>query len=151
MKTELVVGGFLIHNNKILLIHHRKLDKWLPPGGHINENETPDEALEREFAEELNLKIEILNKVAVASEGNIKKQLAVPFYVNVHSVGDHDHCCLFYLCRPINQEQLEVNKSELKDFMWVSSEELDQKHISTDVKHIAVKAFELFNSGKIKI
>lgn len=146
MKTELVVGGFLIHNNRILLIHHRKLDKWLPPGGHINENETPDEALEREFAEELNLKIEILNKIAVAPENNIKKQLAVPFYINVHSVGDHDHCCLFYLCRPKNQEHLEVNKSELKDFAWFSSEELGQKRIPVDVRNIAIKAFELFNS-----
>ena len=62
MKTDLVVAGYLFHNNKVLLIHHKKLDIWIPPGGHIDENETPDEALEREIMEELNLNIEILNR-----------------------------------------------------------------------------------------
>jgi uncharacterized cupin superfamily protein len=30
MKTDLVVAGYIIHQNKVLLIHHRKLDLWLP-------------------------------------------------------------------------------------------------------------------------
>lgn len=144
METELVVAGYLIHDNKVLLVHHRKLDKWLPPGGHINEDETPDEALQREFKEELNLDIEILNRNEVPPEGNIREQLAVPFYANVHNVGDHDHCCLFYLCKPETPDKLRINP-ELKDFAWFSFGELNQEHIPTDVRNIALKAFELFN------
>jgi len=78
------------------------------------------------------------------------QQLAVPFYVNVHSVGDHDHCCLFYLCEPKNPEELILNKDELKNFAWFSTQELNQEHVPIDVRNIAMKAFELFNFLKKK-
>ena len=127
MKTELVVCGYAIHNDKVLLIHHRKLDLWLPPGGHMHQDETPDEALVRELKEELNLDVEILNRNDVPSNGNLRKILAVPFHVNVHNVGDHDHCCFFYLCTPKNPEAISANESELKNFAWFSIEELQQE------------------------
>jgi 8-oxo-dGTP diphosphatase len=145
MKIDLVIGGYLIHNNKVLLIHHKKLDLWLPPGGHIEKNETPDEAVEREFKEELGLEVELLNRNDVPTGGNIVKQLAVPFYVNVHNVGDHNHCCFYYLCKLKNTGKIKINKDELKNFSWLSIEELNQKKIPTDVRSIAHKAFELFN------
>ncbi len=99
MKTDLVIGAFLFHNSKVLLIHHKKLNLWLPPGGHIEKDETPDDAVKRELKEELGLDVELLNRNDVPHGGNIIRQLAVPFYVNVHRVGDHDHCCFFYLCK----------------------------------------------------
>ena len=148
MKTDLVIGGFLIHDNKVLLIHHKKLDLWLPPGGHIEKDETPDDAVKREFKEELGVDVEILNRNDVPSGGNIIKQLAVPFYVNVHRVGDHDHCCFFYLCVSKNSKNVNINKSELKDFAWLSPEELNQEKVPIDVRNIALKAFQLFNSLK---
>lgn len=143
MKTDLVVAGFLIHNGKLLLIHHRKLDIWIPLGGHIDEDETPDQALKREFKEELNLDIEILNFNHITNKGFVRKELAVPFYVNVHSVGDHDHCCFYYLCK-LKSENIVVNEKELKGFEWFTVEELNQEHVPEDVKEIALKAFEMF-------
>jgi 8-oxo-dGTP pyrophosphatase MutT (NUDIX family) len=148
MKTDLVIEGLLIHNNKVLLIHHKKLNSWFPPGGHIEKNETPDDAVKREFKEELSLDVEILNKNDIPMGGNIIRQLAVPFYVNVHRVGDHDHCCFFYLCKLKNTEKLKINKSELKDFGWFSVKELNQDFIPADVRNIARKAFELYNCLK---
>lgn len=62
MKTDLVIAGYIIHQNKVLLIHHRKLNLWLPVGGHIDENETPDQALLREIKEEISIDVEILNQ-----------------------------------------------------------------------------------------
>src|SRR3989344_4366051 len=98
MKTDLVVGGYIFKDNKVLLIHHKKLDLWLPPGGHIEENEIPDNALRREIREEVGINVHILNTPDIPCNGAVKRILAVPFHVNVHSVGDHDHCCFFYLC-----------------------------------------------------
>jgi len=37
---------------KVLLGLHQKLLMWLPPGGHMEENENPMEALQREVKEE---------------------------------------------------------------------------------------------------
>lgn len=147
MKTQLVICGYLIHNNKVLLIHHKKLDLWLPPGGHIEENETPDDAVKREFKEEVNLDVEILNRNDVQNTETVR-QLAVPFYVNVHNVGDHNHCCFFYLCETENSEKLKINKNELKDFGWFSIEDLNQKHIPHDIREEAKKAFKLYHSLK---
>jgi len=129
----------LIHENKVLLIHHRKLDLWLPPGGHIDENEIPDDALKREFREELDLDIEILNQSDVPVE--IVKNFAVPFHTNVHPVGDHEHYCLFYLCRPKSFE-VKIKPDEVKDYKWFTKEELENNEIKIDVRNIALKAFE---------
>ncbi|HOZ36979.1 MAG TPA: NUDIX domain-containing protein [bacterium] len=144
MKTDLVIAGYIIHQNKVLLIHHRKLNLWLPVGGHIDENETPDQALLREIKEEISIDVEILNQSDMPIDGNIKSNLATPFCVNVHSVGDHDHCCFFYVCKAINPEQLQINK-ELKNFKWFTKDDLNKKHVPVDVKNQALKAFELYN------
>src|SRR3989344_1596729 len=134
IKTDLVVAGFIFHKNSVLLVHHRKLDLWLPVSGHIDKNETPDEALLREIKEETEIDAEILNKNKFPEKGNVKKNLAVPFHVNVHSAGDHNHCCLFYICKTKNPK-IKINK-ELKNFGWFSKEDLRKKHVPQDVKLI---------------
>jgi len=145
MKVDLVVEGFLIMDKKVLLILHKKSGKWLGPGGHIDKNETPDEALEREFKEEVGIEIKILNRNDIPPSGDITKQLAVPFYVNVHNVRDHEHCCFYYLCRA-KTRTIKPNKSEINDFGWFSREELNQQKILPDTRNIALKAFDLSDS-----
>jgi len=48
---------FLVPTNikarKIFLGHHKKADLWIPPGGHIDKGETPQETIRREWKEEL--------------------------------------------------------------------------------------------------
>ncbi len=141
MKTDLVVAGYIISNGKILLIHHKKLDMWLPVGGHIDENETPDAALLREIKEEVGIDAEILNQSRMPLEGSAKQNLAIPFHVNVHSVGDHDHCCFYYACKALNPEKLSMNARELKGFMWVGKDELDNSKIPGDVRNQCKKIF----------
>ena len=41
-KIDFTVAIFVVHDSKILLIHHRKLDKWLSLGGHIELDEDPE-------------------------------------------------------------------------------------------------------------
>ena len=154
MKTDLVVSGYLIHGGKVLLIHHKNMDVWIPPGGHIDENETPDDALIREFREEMNLDVQILNRNEISPSGNIVRQLAVPFYVNVHRISgvkgmeEHDHCCIYYLCAAEHLEGMRPDRSEVKDYAWFSPEELDQPHIPADTRNIALKAFKIYDRIK---
>ena len=53
--------GFVVDSNAILLHWHPKVLAWLPPGGHIENNEDPVEAILREVLEETGLKVEILS------------------------------------------------------------------------------------------
>jgi len=145
MKTDLVVNGYVVNDGKVLLIHHKKLKLWLPPGGHIEKDETPDEALAREIKEELGLRIRFLNHSDIPLAGNVKRHLALPFDVNVHSVGDHDHCGFYYVAEALNLDELKKNEKELNDFAWFSEEELHQEKISPDVRHQALKALKHHN------
>jgi len=72
--------------------------------------------------------------------------LAVPFNINLHSVGDHDHCCLFYVCKTINADKLKINYDELKNQAWFSKKELNQNHVPVDVRDMAFEGFEILNS-----
>ena len=45
---------------KALLLHHRKFDKWMQPGGHIEKFENPVEAAIREVKEETGVDINFL-------------------------------------------------------------------------------------------
>jgi len=143
MKIDLVATGYIFSGNRVLLAFHGKLNKWLPIGGHIEKNETPDEALKREVKEETNLEIEILNRSDISTKGNVNKNLAIPFYVNLHSVGDHCHCSLFYVCQAVNPNELNIN-NELKDYQWLTKDELRKKIIPIDVRNQAIKAFRVF-------
>lgn len=142
-KTDLVIGAYVIRKDKLLLVHHKNLDKWLPPGGHIEKDETPDEAVMREIKEETGLDVELLNRGELSKEDkdNIIVELALPFYANVHRVGDHDHACLFYLCRSKN-DQVEISK-ESKGYSWFTLEELhDSQDVPSEVKKIGKLAFQ---------
>ncbi|MEM3486350.1 MAG: NUDIX hydrolase [Candidatus Methanomethyliaceae archaeon] len=123
----------MVEKNRVLLRFHPKLGKWLPPGGHLELGETPDEALIREFREETGLIVELIDVVHLPQVEGVKKELAVPFYVNVHSVGDHDHCCLFYRCRIVKRVEEQREPAFLR---WFDLSALHSYDIPQDVKHI---------------
>ena len=83
-KIDFTVAIFVVHDEKILLIHHRKLNKWLPLGGHIELDEDPEQAALRE-AKEAPLKIANMEETALkmraegASEDDIYRMRAKAF------------------------------------------------------------------------
>lgn len=62
MKVINVVAAIIVRNNKIFATQRGYGDfkgGWEFPGGKIEENETPEDALKREILEELNVKIKV--------------------------------------------------------------------------------------------
>ena len=51
---------FVVEGDSTLLLWHNKVEAWLPPGGHIDPGELPEEAAVREVAEETGLRVELL-------------------------------------------------------------------------------------------
>ena len=62
---DFTVATFVVHEGKVLLLWHRKLGMWLPPGGHIEPNELPDEAAVREVREEAGLEVRLISPPAL--------------------------------------------------------------------------------------
>lgn len=119
---DIVVAGYIVNNGKLLLIHHKQLDKWLPVGGHLHKNETPDDALVREAKEELGIVIDFFQYPKLR-RGN-KRQYASPFYQNLHHITEnHLHYCLFYLCK-LKTRNIRCDPNESKGYGWFRSEDL---------------------------
>ena len=63
MTRHFCASVFIINplNKKILLIMHRKNHRWTQPGGHIEDNETPEECAMREAYEETGIKVTLFH------------------------------------------------------------------------------------------
>ena len=52
-------------NKKFLLVHHKKLGVWVQPGGHVELNESPEEAAIREVYEETGINVNPIKHTTV--------------------------------------------------------------------------------------
>lgn len=55
MRRAFSVAVYPRHGDRLLLIRHKRLGTWLPPGGELEPGETPLEAAARELREETGL------------------------------------------------------------------------------------------------
>lgn len=99
---DFTVSAFILHKGKILLIHHKKLNSWLQPGGHIELDEDPITALYREIYEETGLPKESLSLLSFGKSPDFEAKgityLPIPFIMNVHAFNDvHQHIDMSYV------------------------------------------------------
>jgi 8-oxo-dGTP pyrophosphatase MutT (NUDIX family) len=124
-KIDFTVAIFVVRQGKVLLIHHRNLDKWLPLGGHIELNEDPEAAALREAKEESGLEVELLGERPPTTEPGTRALIA-PRFLDIHRITDtHEHIGMIYWARPRNGT-LALSASEHHDIRWCSAADLDQ-------------------------
>jgi 8-oxo-dGTP pyrophosphatase MutT (NUDIX family) len=124
-KIDFTVAIFVVHSGKILLIHHRNLNKWLPLGGHIELDEDPETAALREAKEESGLEVELLGERPPTTEPGTRA-LIRPRFLDMHRITDiHQHIGMMYWARPKNGK-LTLAASEHHDIRWCSEEDLDR-------------------------
>ena len=158
-KIDFTVAIFVVHDAKILLIHHRKLDKWLPLGGHIELDEDPEQAALREAKEESGLDVELLGERAPTTEPGTRA-LITPRFLDIHRITEtHEHIGLIYWARPRRQPTpdpsqegnlLSLAQEEHHDIRWCAAEELEtlQPPMSNAVKWYCRKAIEEVSNAK---
>lgn len=144
MKRQFVATAYVVENQKILLLMHKKLKKWLPPGGHLDENELPHEGAQRETLEETGIHVEIVSD-DLPIEARSARIVPKPRHVLLEEIPahkdepQHQHIDFIFLARPISGD-LTVNQQESDALRWFSEEELDQipeNEIFTETKTIA--------------
>ena len=142
-KIDFTVAIFVVRGGKVLLIHHRRLDKWLPLGGHIELDEDPEQAAHRETKEESGLDVELIGERPPTTEQGTRALIA-PRFLDIHRITDtHEHIGMIYWARPKNG-RLTLSALEHHDIRWCSESELDtlQPPMSNAVKWYCRKALE---------
>ncbi len=130
---------YIIESEKILLIYHRKLQKWLPPGGHIEPNETPPQCAKREALEETGYEIDFLRQENVWIEDNWNaNSFERPFMCLLEEIPQykdqpsHQHMDFIYVGRLIGGE-MKHNPEETEDIRWFSLAEIDTMQPDKDI------------------
>jgi 8-oxo-dGTP diphosphatase len=150
---HLTVTGFLVADDYLALHWHLKVEAWLPPGGHVEPNEDPIQAVLREIREETGLDSTVI-PMGAHLPFDYPPQIESPLTILVEDVvdqqhGAHQHIDLVYVCRPLG------GRGTLpKGWLWVTSAEIasgvrlpaDKEGAvapPADVRHLARVAFEI--------
>tara|TARA_Y100000590_G_scaffold467786_1_gene647970 strand:+ start:646 stop:1023 length:378 start_codon:yes stop_codon:yes gene_type:complete len=85
MKSTNVVAAIIRKNNQYLIVQRNRNKhlglKWEFPGGKVNDNETFKDALLREIKEELNIKINIHEKIVEEKYKDEKIDIILHYYL----------------------------------------------------------------------
>lgn len=98
---------------RLLLHHHRRLNRWLQMGGHIEHDELPARSALREGEEESGL-----HDLALVGDGI--------FDLDIHGIPaakgepDHDHYDVRYLARTELPDAIAIDRAESNDLAWVT-------------------------------
>ncbi len=106
-----------------LFIFHKKLAKWLPPGGHVDPNEVPEDAAIRECLEETGIRIKLFGNIPKIEGGMI-----TPYGMqkNIIVQNKHEHIDLIYLAYPAEHNApLILNDKETTGLKWFNLKEIE--------------------------
>jgi 8-oxo-dGTP pyrophosphatase MutT (NUDIX family) len=144
MLRQFTATVYIFHEDKVLLHRHLKHNKWLPPGGHIEANETPPEAARREVKEETGLDICFIEQENLSINAYNGVSFERPFFCLLEHIPEskkeaaHQHMDMIYLATVADLSQLEQIPSE---FRWMSFEET--KMIEAELFPDCVKLLDL--------
>lgn len=132
---------FVVHNQRTLLLHHRKLNMWLPPGGHIDPHEIPDQAALREVREESGLEVTLLSQGSTLGAVVILPQ---PYCILLENISPaHQHIDLIYFAQ-VCGGSLAHAESEAYASRWFNWHELDTPEVAEDIRELGRRAIESY-------
>jgi 8-oxo-dGTP pyrophosphatase MutT (NUDIX family) len=122
--------------DRVLLLHHRKLDRWLQPGGHADPGETRGEDVAlREAREETGIEGLLLHPTAPR-----------PLDVDVHDIPArgsepaHEHLDLRYLVIAPHDAALVPAEAETRELRWARWDEVESLQPDHGLRRALAKA-----------
>lgn len=122
---KIAVGGLLVKNNKVLVVRRSFAEKYLTgyyelPGGKIDFGDSPKESLEREFMEEVNLKVNPLCPYRV--------------FTYISDSGNRHTVELVYRVKLDDDVENIKLSEEHDDFKWISIEDIEKLKMTDEIK-----------------
>jgi 8-oxo-dGTP pyrophosphatase MutT (NUDIX family) len=139
------VAVFVVHDGCVLLHFHRKLGKWLPPGGHIEDNELPDEAALREVLEETGIRARLVGGRRLHID--TPRQLVIPAGIQVEAIyAGHEHIDLVYFAVPdpdeLRSAEIDPQLAESDQVAWYPAADLARLGATDEIQTWARRALD---------
>ena len=132
MARHFCASVFVINpiDKRILLVKHGLFDKWVQPGGHIEDDEYPEEAAVREVFEETGIKVSLLGD-RFPREDDFIRPLGIQ---KNRTLKGNIHVDIIYAGIPNNLDSELVISDESTGIGWFTRDELEQIELFPDVK-----------------
>jgi len=154
MEKQFTATVYIIDTDRVLLVYHRKLQKWLPPGGHMKANETPPETAKREAFEETGLEIELIPQENIWINRWNANSFERPYLCLLEEIpafGNqpaHQHVDFIYIARSVGGD-IKQNPEETSGIKWFTLEEIqalkpdEEIFVETQqsIKHLLLSCF----------
>jgi len=140
---DFTVSAIISYKEKTLLHLHKKMNKWLPVGGHIEYDELPEEAALREIKEESGLEAVLYNSDKQIDMVDAK-QLIRPSHILLEDIKQgHQHIDFVYYTMA-NSFEVKPEDGEAMDLKWFTANEINElANVPKNVKICALEAIEL--------
>lgn len=149
---DLTVSGYIVQlkagsEPRVLLHLHKKLNKWLQFGGHVEQDENPWQALTRELMEESGYdlrQLQLLQCGPVLPKVEGVEMHPIPVVSLTHKYGDEDHYhddlgYAFVTVAEPDSTKLNVGESKtIRLFTVQELAELKDDEIPVDVRVVAL-------------
>lgn len=155
VKRHFTATAFIVDaQRRTLLLWHKRLGRWMPPGGHVEGNEQPEETARRECKEETGLDVEIVGDAQEdlfagnPTEGRMLKKPIAMLLEEIPACPErsepaHQHMDFLFLARPTDPSQSTVlDRSEGSEMRWFTREEIEALDEHTEI-FSNVKAYAL--------
>lgn len=146
-------SGVVVEQGHLLLVNHKRIGAWVPPGGHIEPDEMPEETVVREILEETGLEVEVLGEPVPEKCDADAFFLLRPFFMQavlaVEKGERFYHIDIAYLCRPRVPSRAGklprlTHNPELKESRWVKLSAIGEIPLAKNV----IEIVELLNRLK---
>jgi ADP-ribose pyrophosphatase YjhB (NUDIX family) len=147
IKRCLTAAGWLLKDGKVLLVKHKMLGIWLAPGGHVELNELPHQAAEREFLEETGVTVRAISAYPVVPAVETES-LPMPFTCNLHWINKPgepmklredgsacgQHYVFGYYMAADGKIKLDDSDTGIDAVQWFSERDVDTLQTSDTIK-----------------
>lgn len=130
---KIVCTGFIFHQGKTLIVERSLRETFLPgyyelPGGKVDFGENPEDALKREFCEEVNLNVEIVKPYKIfsyISENGNRHTVEIVYLVHLTDV--------------LTSIRLSEDHSA---YQWITANDVQNYRISEETRDSILRGFQ---------
>lgn len=149
LDKQFTVTGYTMDpaRTRLLMVFHKKLGRWVPPGGHIDANEFPSDAVLREVREETGVIAthppHVYLDLGLPSDSDTEAQIPSPLTMSAQVIAansrdpEHIHIDMMFELVADPADLLDPQRAEVADVRWFTRAEVLAEEFTFD----AVRSF----------